>query len=311
MRFAPERTLASGSAGPRLAASGSMLVAAGDHVLSLWREFDPVATLTTTVPLRGRVSLLADGRIAWGPLVFDPTLGLPDPLPDVVAEATHDIGPTRGRYELVASAIAGDGLDIAVAVRYRPPQGVRERGHAEQVPGGRLVLLNSQRKPRALLRQDGELPVSTAIDFTPTVVAAGLGARVDVWSRKRATPAATLPTDGTHAIRHLSFSPGGEWLAAITAAGRMTVWSTATWEPAGPAWQAHTGPGDCVAWSPGAELVASAGEGGIRVWTRAGEAVTSYESAVRVEGVVFLAGGGIATSYDDGGYRVTLLRQVD
>lgn len=311
MHLVPETALVSGAAGPRLAATGAILVAAGDHVLTRWRRLEDATTLTTVAPLRGRVSLLADGRTAWGPVAFDPERGLPDPLPDVVAEATHDLGRTRGRYELAASAIAADGMDMAVAVHYRPPQGVRERGRTEQAPAARLVLLDSDRRPRALLRQDGELPAATAIDFSATVVAAGLAERVEVWSRGRAAPVAALAIGGIHAVRDLAFSPGGEWLAAITAAGRLVVWSTSSWEPAGPQRQAHAGPGNCVAWSPDAEFVASAGAEGVHVWTRGGEAVARYESSTPGEGVVFVPGGRIAVSSDDGGYRVTVLRMVD
>jgi hypothetical protein len=311
MRLIPETTLESGAAGPRLAASGHALIAAGDHTLVLWRDLTLVSTLTSAASLRGRVGLLGDGRVAWGPMAFDPAMGLPEPLPDVVARATHDIGPTRGRYELVASGIAGDGLDVAVAVRYRPPQGVRERGRAEEAPAGRLVLLDSNLRPRALLWQDRELPAAGAIDFSPSAVAAGLGARVQVWSRERATPIATLVTGGPQAVRDLAFSPGGEYLAGITAAGRMMVWSTSTWDLVAPAWEAHDGPGDCVAWSPAADLVLSAGVGGVRLWTTNGDAVASYDSSARVESAVFLADGRIAISYDQDGYRVALLRRVD
>ena len=113
-----------------------------------------------------------------------------------------------------------------------------------------------------------DVVMSLAADATGHVVAAGLrGGAVEVADASTGERIAELSSPGGEdlAIRPLSFSPDGRWLAGGAESGRVVVWDTATWE--GWAWVAVQGGGvDSLVFTPDSGAVVVGGAGTASIW---------------------------------------------
>ena len=74
--------------------------------------------------------------------------------------------------------------------------------------------------------------------------------------------------DPSSLITALSFSPAGDMLAAGFSSGKITVYETASWEPAITRWSSHTGRVMCIAWNAeGTHAVSGGLDADLYLWS--------------------------------------------
>ncbi len=131
---------------------------------------------------------------------------------------------------------------------------------------------------------------SVAIDAGGTVIAAATGrGHVDVWD---AHTAALLqsglgdPAGPLDAMNGVALSPDGGHVAAISGLATAYVWDVASGRELA-RFQASSGQGKAIAFSPDGRLVATAGGDGAAVRTTSGEPIATMVGTGRLEDVAF------------------------
>jgi WD40 repeat protein len=201
-----------------------------------------------------------DGRtLLAAPFVFDLAAGAFAPLRGL----DERLAPSReraGQFALEACALSPDGGELVASARFLPPSGIDA---VDDYHGPRYRLLRIRGdEVRAL---DEGLDSHRAIAVGERVIAAG-GVTIDVWSRESGQKVAAL-AHHQRAVRSLELSGDGRLLAAVDAAGTITIWDTAGWTLRH-AWQGHDGDVSAIVLHPRLPLAATAGDdGAVRVWS--------------------------------------------
>ncbi|KAK2068560.1 hypothetical protein P8C59_003193 [Phyllachora maydis] len=112
----------------------------------------------------------------------------------------------------------------------------------------------------------------------------------------------------TSRISALSFSRNGQLLAIGTAAGKIVVYKTSSWDVATDRWSAHTARVLCIAWSDdGTHAASGALDTNVHVWSLAKpgsrvKAVNAHKDGVY--GVAWVSGNKIATTGGDAAVKI-------
>lgn len=164
--------------------------------------------------------------------------------------------------------------------------------------------------------ENDKLLKETPLPFMPTAIAAhellvavGADQRVLVYEADNsgALRETQTLTKSTSQISSLSFSPGGTYLAAGNALGKIVVYKTSGWDVATDRWSAHTARVTCLAWNEEGTHAASGGlDTNVHVWSLEKPGARVKAANAHKDGVNGIAwvGGKIVSSGGDAAVKV-------
>jgi len=246
-----------------------------------WREGRPERVDRLDRELPGPlVWLEKPRRLACGPgLLGDGSRQ----VADLVAAALGDLpdGSAR-RFVLAVGTVDPDGRQVLLALRRQEPRTLASLAPPIAGPPSRVSVFDADGGRGAVLGE-GELPTSVAWGGHLLL---GFGGRVEARTARDDAPS-VLRLPGPEAALALTASPAP---AAGTAAGLLVAWTpsleTRSW------WEAHAGRVRAIAWSPGADRLASGGDDGwLRQWTPDGRRLAELDLGGAVAAVAWLDDG--------------------
>jgi WD40 repeat protein len=238
---------------------GKRWATADSDSVSWWQGDTRAHTVTTGAT--HALAFSSDGaRLLASPQRIDVAAARLEELPSPLKPTLNEMLP---RFELVTSAFAPDGGELALVASYRPRRGIGASDDEPAEPEQLLLVDGTTRKlHRALWRGEEPRFQVVAVD-AHSVVAADV--EVWLWPRHGGKGHRVL-AGPEHRVRALRLSPDGKRVAALDADGMVTVWETATGKPL-TRWKAHPGNAYALALHPTLPLLATGGnEGAIKLW---------------------------------------------